>query len=384
MNFENKNDQKGFGFEYKVSNMFQSQGYLTRRGLPLQYGNSNQDATDIDVLGIMFTSLFQGHRIICDCKNKTKSKPYERIFWAKGLGEFVSASNVYVALNKTQWDVIKFANTGGVKILTDEVLSQYSSSKSAYGLADASYYEQYERNVEKVAKSSVQINHILLNTKKLHLYKNPYLALNIAIEYLENIARRLKFSERNVDELNKVFKYLVCELTVIVGLQLLWICSDVLGLPEKARREYISNKLAFGELDPMTVKRIIKDAKDLANEIVKSSIPKSLAPQEVDFGEIAAPSYSESFIGLVERALARPQIYLSMPQLLDFMLFEQGLKGKEYTDEEFTMIFGHSMSDDRMKASRNILVFIKEFCGIDWKKINNRQINATSIQDQKS
>ena len=369
MYFSNKTDKKGFGFEYIVSNMFQSQGYLTRRGIPLQYGIANQDATDIDVLGIMFTGPFQGHRIICDCKNKARSKPYERIFWAKGLGEFVSASSVFVALNRTQWEIIRFASTGGVKVLTSDIISEYANSKPAYGLADASYYEQYEKIVEKVANSNRTINNILNNTKKLYLNENPYLALNISLAYLDEISKTLQFYEKNTNEQNKTLNFLACELTVIVGLQLLCICSDVLGLPEKARREHIVNKITFGELEPKTVRNIIKDAKDLANEIVKASVPKSMAPKEVDFGEITAPSYTESLIGLVERALARPQIYLTMPQLLDFLLFEQGLKGAEYTDEDFVKIFGYSMSDDKLKASRNILSFVREFCGIDWKRV---------------
>lgn len=48
-----------------------------------------------------------------------------------------------------------------------------------------------------------------------------------------------------------------------------------------------------------------------------------------------------------------------MPQLLDFMVFEQGIKGKEYSEEEFIRIFGHGMSNERIKAPRNILVFTR-------------------------
>ena len=59
MSFSNKTDKKGFGFEYDVSDMFQMQGYLTRRGVPLQYGTTNQDATDVDVFGVKFIGLFE-------------------------------------------------------------------------------------------------------------------------------------------------------------------------------------------------------------------------------------------------------------------------------------------------------------------------------------
>jgi hypothetical protein len=364
-----KSHKKGFGFEYTVSSMFQNQGYLTRRGVPLQYGIGNNDATDIDVLGIMFTGTFQGHIIICDCKNKVKSKPYERIFWAKGLGEFVKASSVYVALNKTQAEIIRFANTGGVKVLTSDIISDYTNNKPTYGLADESFYEQYEKILDREAKTHRFFSGAILQTKKLFLSDNPYLALNIALANLEDISRMLKFDNKNTYEQNMTLKYLACQYSIIVGLQLLWICADVFGLPEKARREHISNKLTFGDLEPDTVKGIINNAKDLANEIIKSSVPKSVAPREVDFGEITPPPYTDSLIGLVERALARPQMYMTIPQILDFMLFEQGLKGIEYSEAEFQSVFGFSLNDEKVKASRNILSFIRDSCEIDWKKV---------------
>lgn len=101
--------QRGARLEYFVASVFQGQGYWVRRGVPLKYGISGQDATDIDVLGIRFTQPFQPHLIICDCKDKQRSKPYERIFWAKGLAHFVNASETYVALPKASLDVITFA-----------------------------------------------------------------------------------------------------------------------------------------------------------------------------------------------------------------------------------------------------------------------------------
>jgi hypothetical protein len=378
MAFANKTDKKGFGFEYTVSHMFQSQGYLTRRGIPLQIGLGNQDATDIDVLGIIFTSPFQGHRIICDCKNKARSKPYERIFWAKGLGEFVKASNVFVALPKAQWEIIKFANTGNVRVLTSQILDEYIDSTAPYGLADESFYEQFEKILAKESKCDKFVNKILTSTKKLYLDENPYLAINIALAQLEMLSKSLKY-ELNKEQINTL-KYLTSELAVIVGLQLLWICSDVLGLPEKARREHITNKLTFGDLDPEVVKGIIRDTRDLATEIVKSSVPKSFAPKEVDFGEITAPPYTDSLIGLVERALERPQMYLSVPQILDFLLFEQGLKGVEYSKEECVERFGFSISDEKVKAAKNILSFIRNTSGIDWKIVLEKH-NSTKSQE---
>jgi len=368
VNNDDKSAIKGFSFEYQVSGMFQSQGYLTRRGIPLQYGPSNRDVTDIDVLGIIFTSPFQGHKIICDCKNKAKSKPYERIFWAKGLGEFVKASNVFVALNKTQWEIIRFASSGGVKVLTREILEEYKSKRHFYfGLADRDFYGKYENILRKVAKSNSGINEILSKARRLYLHENPYTAINICMDSLEKVARGLAYAENYNRDFQDALIYLACELTVLVGLQILWICSDVLGLPEKARREHITSKLTYGDFDRKTVNKLFSVVRDMANETIKASVPKSMAPNRIDFGPIDPPPYTDSLIGLIERALARPDLYLSMPQHLDFLLFEQGLKGKEYSEAELINMFGYGLSDEKFKVSRNIISFVRDSCGLDWK-----------------
>jgi hypothetical protein len=140
-------------------------------------------------------------------------------------------------------------------------------------------------------------------------------------------------------------------------------------LPERARRDHITSKLTYGDLDPRTANELIRTARDLANEIIRSSVPKSVAPQSVEFGPIDPPPYTASLIGLVDRALARPNLYLSMPQHLDFLLFEQGLKGKEYSEQELLRVFGYNLSDERFKVARNILSFVRESCGLDWRSM---------------
>lgn len=380
MNKYSKTDQKGFGFEYQVSGMFQSQGYLTRRGISLQYGVTNHDATDIDVLGIIFTNPFQGHRIICDCKNKVRSKPYERIFWAKGLGEFVKASNVFVALNKTQWEIVRFASTGGVKVLTSDILEGFRDERYSFGLADEGFYGTYEKILQKVAKANSTIGGILSSTRRLYLHENPYVAINICLEHLNTVARGLEHASHYSKDHRDTLKFLACELTVLVGLQLLGICSDVLGLPERERRNHITSKLTYGDLDPIVANDLINSARDLANEMVRSSIPKSMAPKSIDFGTIDPPSYTDSLIGLVERALTRPNSYIQIPQHLDFLLFEQGLKDKEYSEEAILSIFGYSMIDEKFKVSRNILSFVRESCGLDWKSMWGKEYRQKPSQ----
>jgi hypothetical protein len=378
--------QKGFVLEYSVSGMFQSQGFLSRRGIPLLYGKGF-DATDIDVLGIYFTAPFKGHKIICDCKNKKNSKPYERIFWSKGLGQFVEASEVYVSLPRASWDIIKFAGNGGVRVITNEILEGYLAKKtSQYGLADEEYYINFFKTLAQVVKSDKLAEESLALIRTLWLRDDPYVAINIALDTLATAWKQYRLCIGTSFDLSVVWKYLIFELVVIIAVQILWICSDTMGLPPKAREEHITTKLTYGDLDPLHVRSMIGTFKDLANEMVRATVPKQYLPQGqiVDFGQITPPSYTNNLLGLIDRAYIHPEWYLNMPQLLDFLLFEQGLKGKEFDDKEYHHMFNNtSLADERLKAARNILYFVKDACGVDWnillpKSLGNSASNSGS------
>ena len=361
------NSDKGHSYEYDVSSFFQSQGYLTRRAIPIQYGTSNQEATDIDVLGISYTSPFKKRIIICDCKNKVRSKPHERIFWAKGLGEFMKASEVYVSLPKCSWEFTKFASQGEVRILTSDHIHQYSEL-STYGLADQTFYNDYLEKIDRIAKGNKKLNETLLLIRKLYLKDDPYVVLNVTLDTLKNVVWKNMYLMSPDSVEFEAWKYLCCELTVLLSIQILSICCDVLGAYKGHRENHIKEKLTYGDLEPIQVKKFLVAAEDWANEVVKSTIPAELLPSSkvVSFGKFPAPVYSPDVVGLVERAYSNPEWYINLPQILDFLLFEVGLKGKEFNEQTYRKIFKSDYAEERLKVARNILAFIKDKTGINW------------------
>lgn len=364
---------KGPQLEYNVSGLFQNQGYLTRRSVPLYYGNNNQDATDIDVVGFLFTPPFQVHKIICDCKNKQKSKPYERIFWAKGLGQFVGATDIYVSLPQASWDTVKFAQKGDIRILTSDIIKDYFTHNSnVYGIADDEFYIDFFNNINKEIKSDKTLGVFWNSLKKLYLNEDPYVAINIAMELLLNGGKNLSFSKERGLKNNYLFwKYICCEALVLIGLNILNICADTICLPSKSREQHILSKLTYGDIDPSKINTILNYAKIAANEMVKATIPKNALPKStvVDFGEISPPTYAQSIIGLVERAIQNPEWYINLPQVLDFILFEFAVKNKEFSMDTFKTVFNTGFAEEKLKAAKNVLVFARNICKINLKLI---------------
>ncbi|HEV2782868.1 MAG TPA: hypothetical protein VGX25_26055 [Actinophytocola sp.] len=54
-----------------------------------------QEYTDLDVLGVGFTPAGQLHTTFADCRSTTRA-PIERMFWIRGVADFVAANDAYM------------------------------------------------------------------------------------------------------------------------------------------------------------------------------------------------------------------------------------------------------------------------------------------------
>lgn len=357
---------KGIEFEYSVLDFFQQNGYFARQGVPFKNNlNGNLDATDIDVYGIQFMGLFEPYIITCDCKNKARAKPFERIFWAKGLGETVNVDKVYVALNKVSDEIIEFAKNSNVTIFSNDVLKSFINEERGYGLSDYKFYNDVEKKINDTIKAISNLQDLIIKYKKIYLNKNPYVNINVCMDSLYYLGKWFKFDGNQTEKEKLALKYLIAQFTVLLGLQILWICSDTIGFTEKYRRQYILDKLAYGNNDPKYIDKIFTEVGNLANEIVKSSIPTGITSPGINLGKIEPPNYGESLVGLVERAFLNPQNYIRLPQYLDFYFFESKMKQKEYSNEEIELMLNDNGIELKIKAVKNIIAFVKEYTKLD-------------------
>lgn len=374
--------KRGTNLEYLVASVFQGQGYLVRRSVPLKYGPSGQDATDIDVLGVKFTQPFQPHRIICDCRERQRARPYERIFWAKGLASFVNAAEIYVSLPRAAFEVIAFAKAGQVRVLTQEVLKDslhkiYGADRHAYGLANGSFFEPFYNRILPLLRKEKEAANILFQAQTLYLVDDPYVSANICLSCLAICADKLRRVEGNSPEICDLWRFIAADLTVLTSLLLLYMASDTIGLSKVEREHYIVERLTYGDISPRKAEEIFSSAKDLAIEAVKTLIPTTSreALRPFDIGLIEAPSYAKDISGLVERAIASPSLYHELPQLIDFLLFEQSLQNRGFSDDEYRNTFPNQTQDERLKVARNIFSFLRDAVGFELKAFWPNQEN---------
>lgn len=348
------NSGKGPGFEYDVCQLFSEQNYFTRRSIPIRT-KENQDVTDIDVLGIKYTYPFEKKVIICDCKNKARSKPFERIFWTKGLGEYIGVDEEYIALPKAGKDVIDFAQKSKVRIISQDVLNGYDDRQIGY--SDFRYYGDFMHRLEDKKTGDPQVMWYLPILKKEYITNNPYVSLNIALVILNKLA---------YEQCSKEGKKLIfSEGATVVAYALLDICRDVFGMNEALREEHISQKLTYGDSEYTYINSLLENVTRYANEVLIEKIPKEYYNKNlVDKMEIPAPRYTKNCIALVERAYNNPEWYIDVLRNIDFILFEFVLKNKKFDLAMFSEHCKDHLVGEKLKACKNILFFICSSAGV--------------------
>jgi hypothetical protein len=187
----------------------------------------------------------------------------------------------------------------------------------------------------------------------------------------------IKITEEVKPDVVDLWKFVTADLCVATSLILLYIASDTIGLSKSQRERRIIERLTYGDISPNKAIEIFRLAKELAIETAKSLNPEK--PHQTflpfDIGQIQAPEYAQNVIGLVERALASPLLYIELPQLMDYLLFEQSLHNREFSDDEYRKTFPSTQPEERLKVARNIFAFLRDNAGVDLKVFWPKQEN---------
>ena len=366
----------GSEFEYLVATYFQLQGYLVRKGL-LYYENHSA-ITEIDIYAIKFIRPFLSNTVVCDCKDKAKPKPVERILWAKGIGEFLNADNIFVALPKVSWEIINFASKKNIKVLTKDMLEESikSAGVSPYSLADKDFYIPFYKKSFNLVQKNKELKAVIDDVRSLYIRENSYVALNRAFMLIKKIREKLDLFDRN-DVLYETWRYLLFELIVLVSLHITKIAYLCSGLREDIRDKHILMKLTFGESDPKKAKEILQLALEYASRgTFHTDASTMLSAEDI----IVAPKYASAIVGLVNWIYKDLEIYLLLPIFTDYLLFDQAFKTGSFDREKFSRIFGDKDIEKKLKATKNIMVLVKNNTNLDLKHIwPNEEQNMPSI-----
>ena len=331
--------KSGDNLEFRAAAYFQAHGYLVRRGVLLSVAAGTADATDIDLLAIRFTVPLAEQRLIADCKDRRKPRPFERILWTKGLASFAGATQAVVVVPKAVWQAREFAAQEAVEVLDvleiERFLRSLNSSYLPFGDADSRLAHQRRQHNEKDAhRHESELRQMLVRG-------HPLTNLNRIIKILSGLGKTINDSAQT-----SWLRRCICfDAAVIASVMLVRFAAESKWTPEKDWTGYARKKLTFGDVSPQKALQLAELALDRR---ISEGIP--------------SPAYTGEIIEVIRALIANPNIAAHLPMALDFYLFGRGPMGRGNPLNVNGV--GEKGAEDALRMSRRVLSALSYAAGI--------------------
>lgn len=310
-------ERKGPGLELQTAAYFQGLGYLVRRGVKLAVAAGSADVTDIDVLALRFSVPLAEEKLIADCKDRKRPKPYERVLWTRGLASFARVDRAVVVLPRVPWQAREFSAQGGVEIVeTREVSGEAADSElpySPYGEADPALDRLTTLRKQRVQQQDGDLARELakeeLKLRQMLLVGHPLTNVNRIIQTLSSVG---KDADQGPEETRWLRLRTCYNAAVVAGVMLVRFACETKWTPEEEWTEYARKRLTFGDVPPNKARQLAK-----------------LALNTEFFEDLPSPEYTEEIVGVVGALISQPAAASTVPQALDYKLFGQGLGSED-------------------------------------------------------
>ena len=358
--------KKDFKLKIRLNNIFWSLGCYTRLEVKLaEYSLQEKipmELTDLDVLGIRILPDLSIDYLIADCtSNKDVIRsPIQRVFWLKGVMEFLGASKGYLSLGTNNPVLGSQRIVGhrlGVTILNEENLANLEKRVVSSGFpqlksSKPESWLYFENNITNLSKEIVP----LLNFRKHNYWINP------SYQNLHALISLVTKHNKLFNETNRLQKALILDLLTLFTLSVLQMSAYVFRVnPESPRIELRS--YFYGGYDKM------KRRQDIAENIKK--LMATTRRQGTLFNETLKldPDYLPNLFDIAFRLLNKPFDSSQIPRYLQVILFEKILYKGENADG--MKYLETSFSDITKKLTRDIVKFFRDSTGISERLVED-------------
>jgi hypothetical protein len=297
--------RKGDDLEFKTAAYFQSHGFFVRRGAMVSIAAGTADATDIDLLGLRFNLPLSEERLIADCKDRKRAKPFQRILWIRGLADFSKASRAVVVSPHAPWQAREFAAAGGIEVVDVEEIERYLRSTVAEVLPFGEASRELNVKLALARKKLPDEHRGLLRedsrTRNMLVSGHPLTNLNRLIRI---ISAAVVIAKSSTPEGSWFARYTYLNAVVTASLMMVRFAAECKWTPIRDWSDYARKKLTYGDVPP-------EKAKQLAQLALKEHFTDGLP----------APEYMEEIVQAIEPLIAQPVVAGLIPYAVDFHLF---------------------------------------------------------------
>lgn len=322
--------------EIRTAAYFQSLGFLVRDGVKLAIAAGTAEITDIDVLALRFSVPLMEERIVIDCKDRKKPKPFERILWTTGLSSYSRANRTVVVLPNAPWQAREFATGTNVEILCTQEIENYMKSiqetVKPFGQANPRISGRRDSILKNLEDKDKHFFREDLQLRQMLVIGHPLTNLNRIIRLLCVLGKNSKETNANAQWLKQ---YICFNAGVIAGLMLVRFAAESKWTPQDDWSDYARKRLIYGDIPPQKARQLAK-----------------LALDQNYFGELPKPFYTEEIIGILRLLISKQKLTSLVPYGLDFYLL-----GRSYgvLDEQYVSPFLNQAQDDVLAICKQIL-----------------------------
>lgn len=328
-------ENKGADLEFQTAAYFQAHGYVVRRGVTLSIAAGTAEATDVDLIALRFGLPLIEERLIADCKDRKKPRPYERILWTHGLASYANANRSIVVAPRVPWQAREFAAYRNVEILGVDSLEAYLSSidTSLRPFGDADYMlAQSVRTVkQQMSPQDKDLERHDLAVKQALIAGHPLTNLNRIISILSLLQK----SHHKMGAGGWLKYYVMLNAGVVATVMLLRFAAECKWTPETEWMDYARKKLTYGDVSPQKAKQLAK-----------------LALKQDFYDGLPTPKYTDELLEVIKTLIAKAGSATVTPYVLDHYLFAQILG--RLSNKTVVTLLGDQY-DEAFKAGKRVL-----------------------------
>lgn len=336
---------KGSDREIVTAAYFQSYGFLVRQGVKLAIAAGTSEVTDIDVLALRYNVPLEEERVVIDCKERKKPKPFERILWTVGLSTFAQANRSVVVLPSAPWQAREFASRVKVEVLCvpemEKHLASVSDANMSFGQANLNFMEQLEKNQQSIQDKGKSLLIEDLQIRQMLVRGNPVTNFNRIIQSLSRLGGA---SYNKGSALDWLKCYIACNAAITAGVMLARFATESKWTPEDDWTDNARKRLTYGDISPQK-----------ANQLAK------LALDHEHYGSLPKPPYTEEIIHVLRLLILNPRLTSLIPFSLDFQLFGKTM-GK--LPEKYVAPVLQDSYNELIKINKQILSVLAYAAGI--------------------
>ncbi len=340
-------DDKDFSQKVRFQKILWSMGYWSRVEIPIViYEDDNRSEklqkhylTDIDVYGEFYQPDFSSTKSIGDCKSGKNVKVFERLFWLKGVKEYLKAEHAYLVKKSISSKAKIFMPKVNISGIDDQALIEMENIfHSAHLLLFSEDY--YKARIKVVGQLEDEY-------KKIYDYLNTrywFTDLNVSMRVLMSMLKKRDFYN-TFSRNNKIHSFLLLEICIMLTRTLIdcsrYVISRGVINVEQSVMEYI-----HGGIDGYNNKM------QMVREI-SAPIKEIFGSDEIANKVLVKPEYYDELLKMIVILIGEASNSKDVVRYMELMQHETLLE----TQIDYTQIVGLNYSSIGHKIAKDIITF---------------------------